>query len=284
VLPLVLNVAHEAQVKWLKALLRPSIFSSDLLRTVIHAVSIFDGQNPPYPEMARETYGLAQWLTTYKSHSVAMHLGSMPGQQSVLIRAPNDGVGIVVMTNDNTFGSGVARTIGWRCLEDLLGLESSGNTWEGRYISLGSASQPSAPEPKSWLPDEELLGRYSHPGYGLLDVAHLDQDEKLQQSLFDRLPASLARNASSTLISHRNESYIAPFVLFTPYEGRCYNWTSMIVYNTPQGEQMVGVEGTGWATFEGDKIGVGGGWWGAWPEWRFASESQSREVEVWFRR
>jgi hypothetical protein len=109
----------------------------------------------------------------------------MPGQQSLIVRAPDDGVGVLVVTNDNGFGSAVARIIGWRCLEDLLGLESSVDDWEGRYITLkkggGSKTEPVDPNPAP--EDEEILGKYSHPGYGLLDLAHLDREDKKENLL-----------------------------------------------------------------------------------------------------
>jgi hypothetical protein len=34
----------------------------------------------------------------------------------------------------------------------------------------------------------------------------------------------------------------------------------MLVYDSPQGGQIVSVDGTGWAILTGEAVGMGGGW------------------------
>ena len=59
-----------------------------------------------YPEIGKPSYGLAQFTSTFGGHHITWHLGYLPGHQSMLLLAPDEGIGMTVMTNDDTLGKG----------------------------------------------------------------------------------------------------------------------------------------------------------------------------------
>jgi CubicO group peptidase (beta-lactamase class C family) len=96
--------------------------------------------------------GLAFFLDQFGSHRVCGHLGNNPGFASALLVAPDDGAGVVVLTNTSTFAG--AQLLAASVLRSVLGVADPAG-------SLPRADVPS--NPHLW---PELIGAYAPaPGF-----------------------------------------------------------------------------------------------------------------------
>lgn len=101
-------------------------------------------ENPlfDFPELGKLTYGMGQQMNTYRGHRIIEHIGTIPGQVSRVLRVPDLGVGLVIMTNEHggvhdRLGFLFAMTASWRVLDHLLGLQPI--DWERRSVFVNPA-------------------------------------------------------------------------------------------------------------------------------------------------
>jgi len=80
------------------------------------------------------------WCSSYRGHHITWHHGELVGQHSILLRAPHNGVGLFVMTNDDAFGQIIAKIITFGILGELLGLKPL--PWEERLMSRELGVRP----------------------------------------------------------------------------------------------------------------------------------------------
>jgi len=80
------------------------------------------------------------WCSSYRGHHITWHHGELVGQHSILLRAPHNGVGLFVMTNDDAFGQIIAKIITFGILDELLGLKPL--PWEERLMSRELGVRP----------------------------------------------------------------------------------------------------------------------------------------------
>ncbi|KAJ7581524.1 beta-lactamase/transpeptidase-like protein [Mycena floridula] len=136
-----------------------TIVPSEVIQHVATGVTVSQGR-AQYPEFSPKVYGCGQWRYTYQGHEIIEHGGSNPGYKVVLsqvTRFPNDGVGVIVLSNDEN-GASLVETVRWRLSEDILGLERI--DWESRYRK---ADEEKLPPPKDY---DSMLGTFYHPTYG----------------------------------------------------------------------------------------------------------------------
>jgi hypothetical protein len=69
------------------------------------------------------TYALGQIVCTYRGFQLLRHFGSVPGQQSLILRMPTEGLGISIMVNDHQRGETYAEAVGYMIIDHLLGLQ-----------------------------------------------------------------------------------------------------------------------------------------------------------------
>lgn len=98
-------------------------------------------------------YGLGFKVRPWRGRRVVGHDGNMPGVASQLLLAPDDGVGVVALTNG--YALGVPHEIAARALEHLLGL----------------SPEPTPGPPSADPTDPVSLGRRATGTYRLLDAA-----------------------------------------------------------------------------------------------------------------
>ena len=96
--------------------------------------------------------GLAFWLDQLGDHRTAGHDGNVPGFASSLLVAPDDGIGVVVLTNNSSFIG--AHLLATAVLRSLLGVPDP----------AAELPRPDvAPSPHLW---PELVGYYApEPGF-----------------------------------------------------------------------------------------------------------------------
>ena len=133
------------------------------------------------PGLTQYAYGLGWTIGRYREHETAMHSGGIDGFQSHCMMLPDDGIGVVVLTN--TSASVMHLVVACRVLDELLGAEALDvfgyfkPRFDAAMDGLREAKAvrrvvPGAPPAR---PPSGYAGEYEHPGYGTLCVA-LDGD------------------------------------------------------------------------------------------------------------
>ncbi|MGD9347184.1 MAG: serine hydrolase, partial [Candidatus Aminicenantes bacterium] len=144
----------------------------------MHLAHMTTGETPTTAEITPSDYGLGWSVDTYRGHRRVSHGGNIDGFSAMVCLLPDDGVGIVALTNKN--GSPLPELL-IRHAMDLL-LESETKDWIGQTverIARGKEMEKDAEEKKvtrrksGTVHAHELIeytGAYSHPGYGDLNV------------------------------------------------------------------------------------------------------------------
>jgi CubicO group peptidase (beta-lactamase class C family) len=136
------------------------------------------GQPAERPEISAGDYGLGWMIDVYRGHKRVHHGGGIDGFISQVQVLPQDGLGIVVLTNSET---GLSTIVAQTALDRLLKLDPI--DWNGEALARrakGKAARLEAKEKKETArvpgtsPSHALAdyaGEYRHPGYGTLSVA-----------------------------------------------------------------------------------------------------------------
>jgi CubicO group peptidase (beta-lactamase class C family) len=141
-----------------------------------HAPHIVLPDDQTFPTSTRHAYGLGWLIGRYRDHRVLEHGGGIDGFQTEAMLLPDDGTGVVVLTN--TSSSLLAPVVAYRVLDDLLGLEPFDwfSIFKARYDAVTAGVRevrqarrvvPDAPLPR---PLDAYAGEYDHPGYGTLTI------------------------------------------------------------------------------------------------------------------
>jgi CubicO group peptidase (beta-lactamase class C family) len=142
-------------------------------------------------ELTAPSYGLGWFVYSYKGHRVVEHGGNIDGFSAGVFLMPDDGLGIVVLTNED--GSNFATPLCYQAADMFLGLPPT--DWYARTYGDDQAKEkaekveePGKPKPvKGTQPSHDLAdyaGEYFNPGYGTLTVSH---DSKALQAVFNGL-------------------------------------------------------------------------------------------------
>ncbi|HTR94301.1 MAG TPA: serine hydrolase [Trebonia sp.] len=128
------------------------------------------------PGLSAYAYGLG-WLNgRYREHTIAMHDGGIDGFMTHCMLLPDDGIGVVVLTN--TSAAMMHLTIACRVLDELLGAEpldvfgylkprfdaAMAGAREAKAARRVVAGAPPA------RPLSDYAGEYEHPGYGTITL------------------------------------------------------------------------------------------------------------------
>lgn len=130
-------------------------------------------------EVQQLTYGLGWFVESYRGHKHVHHGGAIDGFMGLVSFLPDDGIGVVVLTN---LGGNPLPTIVAREASDrLLGLERI--DWNGRYLKRWQVVEKASDSAKLKAGDErkpgtkpghaleEYAGEYDHPAYGTIMIA-----------------------------------------------------------------------------------------------------------------
>jgi CubicO group peptidase (beta-lactamase class C family) len=178
------------------------------------------------PASTRHAYGLGWMIGRYREHRLVEHGGGIDGYITECILLPDDGIGVVVLTN--TSSSAMAPVVANRVLDELLGLEPL--DWfsevKERYDAAVAGARdvravrrvvPDAPRPR---PLDAYAGEYEHPGYGTFTIS-LDGD--VLKPSFGTLDLSLAHRHYETFDLEWHElgdqGHIFPLMFFSDADG-----------------------------------------------------------------
>ncbi|KAJ4481281.1 beta-lactamase/transpeptidase-like protein [Lentinula aciculospora] len=157
-----------------------TVVPEKLVKHVAEGVAVIDGA-PPYPELGISVYGAGQERYMYRGHDLIEHGGSNPGFKTQVTRFPNDNLGIVVLSNDEEFGTEIYQIVIRRIADHVLGLEPL--DWKTRFQAQREKStaekvNAALPRPKtpshpsksiSSIEDSSFL----HPTYGVLHPCYV---------------------------------------------------------------------------------------------------------------
>jgi CubicO group peptidase (beta-lactamase class C family) len=151
------------------------VFSSNAIAQM-HGGQITIPEDRSFPESTRYAYGLGWLVGQYRGHRIVEHNGGVDGFLADCMMLPDDGIGVVVLTN---FWSFIGPAIAYRAFDELLGLEPV--DWSTRFkgrLDAARAAQKQATNEQKRVADapplrplEDYAGDYEHPGYGTVSIA-----------------------------------------------------------------------------------------------------------------
>lgn len=172
-----INSCAEDMLAWLRVNLglEPHLVSTGTL-ALIQAPHITHPEDRTFAESTRFGYGMGWRIGQYRGRRIVEHSGGVDGFLADCMVLPDDGIGVVVLTN---CWSGIGPAIAFRIFDELLGLEPI--DWAGRLkvrfdAVMSGAEQAIAELPKVedaplFRPLESYAGDYEHPGYGTFSIA-----------------------------------------------------------------------------------------------------------------
>lgn len=141
--------------------------------TVHTPLAVSPGYRELYPSTNFRGYGLGWSLNDYKGRKVVSHGGGYDGMFSRVVLVPDEGLGVVVLTNSMT---GISTAIANRVLDLYLGgdqrdwsgilLERAGPAAEREAARRAAVVERTLPGTRPSLPLESYAGSYSGAMYG----------------------------------------------------------------------------------------------------------------------
>lgn len=144
----------------------------------MHAPQMVIGGPEKYTELGAASYGECWVVTAYRGHKLVWHNGGIDGFNAQLAMLPDDGLGLVVLTNIG--GSPLPDLIEYNVFDQLLGLGTI--DWTKRMREAREERKKTAADEKKkgdanrkqgTHPSHDLkayLGVYENPAYGILKV------------------------------------------------------------------------------------------------------------------
>ncbi|MFI5455301.1 MAG: serine hydrolase [Isosphaerales bacterium] len=154
-----------------KSIISPSVLAE------LHTPQMTMGRPSQKKEISPASYALGWMVDTYRGHRGVAHGGGIDGFTALTSLFPDDGLGIVVLTNKS--GSPLPDLIVMHAADRLLELEPI--DWLAEGLVERKKGEDAEKEPKkkeTWRrsgthpahPLEEYAGDYEHPGYGPLKI------------------------------------------------------------------------------------------------------------------
>jgi CubicO group peptidase (beta-lactamase class C family) len=155
-----------------KAIISPAVLNE------LHTPQMTLGQPSTKKEISPASYAMGWMVDTYRGHRRAHHGGGIDGFTANTCLFPDDGMGLVVLTNKD--GTPLPELITRHASDRLLNLEPIDWLAEGldkRNKALDAQKEAKKkkesvrrPGTRPAHPLEEYAGEYEHPGYGPLKV------------------------------------------------------------------------------------------------------------------
>lgn len=134
----------------------------------------------PVTELATPmiAYAMGWFVEPYRGRRALHHGGNIDGFSSLVTFMPDDGLGVVILTNRDA--TALPTAITRHAIDLLLGFEPRNWTQEGisRFTALETQTEAAEarPDPSRWKDTnpshdlDEYAGRYEHPGYGVIEI------------------------------------------------------------------------------------------------------------------
>jgi CubicO group peptidase (beta-lactamase class C family) len=138
-----------------------------------------------FPSTHFSTYGLGWGLRDYRGRFIATHTGGIDGMLSQILLAPEEELGIVVLTNTSPAGALAHAAVTYHILDAYLGAEGE-TDWRARFRELGIKQEKLQEEQERKRDESRVSG--TSPSLALDRYAGAYEDEmygKLLVSLED---------------------------------------------------------------------------------------------------
>ncbi|WWC92592.1 uncharacterized protein L201_007551 [Kwoniella dendrophila CBS 6074] len=239
-------------IKWLKEELSPTVLPSFIVPATTTSWSVLTNQ-PAIPGITSiYSYGLGQYMYTYRGYTIHTHDGSVFGQLSHNIRIPDLGIGMVIIVNDQSYGDSMGSLVGNMILDAVLDLEPI--NWELKTVKglaglldlTNTDSQSSTNSPLTSsnttnsttqtrpAPDRNtIIGTYTDKAYGDWKVQPISDLQNI--STISALNQTLTQYGltftDQSYFAHDDQSSFITHYVFTPSDGPLFNITPS--YITP---------------------------------------------------
>lgn len=178
-----------------------------------------------YPESSLPAYAHGWAVESYRGHTKLSHGGNIDGFASLVSFLPNDGLGVVVLTNKS--GSPIPAAITLTLFDRLLGLAAV--PWNERFqqdyaadkaaagVGTGRAASERVAGTTPAHPLADYAGTYEHPGYGRMVIVANDDALEVR---FNALAGSLSHRHYD-IFEHdaRDQGVLFPFNFATDASG-----------------------------------------------------------------
>ncbi len=166
----------------------------------IHSPHMVIDQAPERPELSQPSYGMGWFIDTFRGHLRVEHGGNIDGFSALVTLLPQDGLGMVILTNKN--GTGVPELLVRHTIDRLLKLEPAID-WNGEMLALRDRARSEVkaaeakkeelrrPGTKPAHKLEEYAGDYFHPAYGPLRVEVAGPQGKTLQVTYNHMTSPL---------------------------------------------------------------------------------------------
>jgi len=126
-------------------------------------------------------YGLGWFLSDYKGNLRVSHTGGLAGMLSRTVMIPDLGLGVVVLTNTESGGSGVFQAVTRTVVDHYLGMDDY--HWVDKFYDYYQKKSGEADSvvtavwktvdsaPKSYIPLENLVGTFEDNWFGKVDIS-----------------------------------------------------------------------------------------------------------------
>ncbi len=183
-----INSSAEEMLKWVGLHLAGGKLGST---QVMQAITLRDMYRPYTPisglgddnELGPMSYGLGWFIDTYRGHYRVQHGGNIDGFTASVTMLPKDGIGIVVLVNQN--GAALGELVARHAMDRLLG--GATRDWSGQALVRSKAAQAVAssasqkkaaarvPNAPPAHPLAAYVGTYADSGYGTASIT-LERD------------------------------------------------------------------------------------------------------------
>lgn len=178
-----INSSVDDMLKWVRMQLSDGTVDG---KRVIQAATLRDMHSPHMPiglpdekEFGAQDYGMGWFLTSYRGHYQVSHGGNIDGFSALVTLYPQDGVGVVVLTNQN--GSPLPDLIMRHGSDRIFGAPP--RDWNAEALARRAAGETQrrqaeqkkqsvrVPGTKPSHPLADYVGDYFDPGYGTVSVS-----------------------------------------------------------------------------------------------------------------
>jgi len=230
-----INSSADDMAKWMLTLLAEGqlpdgsrLFSNDTWRQLTSVVTPIPTRDPPpeLPALASNFrgYGLGLGLMDYRGRKMVNHTGGLPGFVSMVTLVPEAGIGVTVLTNQESDAALLA--ISRHIVDHYLGAPHT--DWLGGLLSLrertqkkqaaerqeSEASRDAASKPS--LPLESYAGTYVDDWYGDIEIAFAEGRLVMRFSRSPTLVGDLEHWQHDTFVArwHERELRADAYVTF----------------------------------------------------------------------
>jgi len=162
---------------WLRARLGGGALSDNVLAQLHQPTMIGSPSTSLYPEVQSMGYALGCDVLSYRGHRIVEHGGNLMGYSSQILVAPEDGVGVAVLTN--LHATALRDALPLLVLDQLLELDplpwgerhrESETARRGGAKEVLRSRESAATQDPPTRPLEQFAGTFEHPAYGRLTI------------------------------------------------------------------------------------------------------------------